>query len=167
MRSFGLISTMRLNLVVLVVLLASAVCRQQPAKELAPVVDSEGVMPHGDHTPRYGGTVWMHGDLHFEVVLSPSGEHRIYFSDASRVELPAAVGEGVTVVIHRSEEDTESLELKIDEFGEAWQTSGMPVEELDATAVVRFVYENEPYEIELPFIAAVLDPAAPDPHKMP
>ena len=158
---------MRLNLIVLIVLLVSVVCGEQPAQELAPVVDSGGVMPHGDHTPRYGGTVWMHGDLHFEVVLSPSGEHRIYFSDASRVELPAAVGEDVTVVIHRSEEDMESLELKIDEFGEAWQTSGMPVEELDATAVVSFIYENEPYEIELPFIAAVPDPAAPDPHKMP
>ena len=59
------------------------------------------MMAHGDHAPRYGGYVFMHGDLHFEVVLSAEGEHRIYFSDAMRSELPAAVAEDVRVTIRR------------------------------------------------------------------
>ena len=41
----------------------------------------------------------MDGDLHFEVVLGRSGEHRLYFSDAMREELPAATAAGVTVTV--------------------------------------------------------------------
>ena len=124
-------------------------------------------MAHGDHNPKYGGTVWMHGDLHFEVVLDPSGEHHVYFSDADRIELPAAVASDVTITIVRTDGDAEPLELEIDEFGESWMAMGRPVEDPEARALVSFVHEGAPYEIDLPFIAEPVDPNAPDPHAMP
>ena len=47
-------------------------------EEVAPPAPVEGApsmapMAHGDHEPKHDGTVWMNGDLHFEVVLRESG----------------------------------------------------------------------------------------------
>ena len=39
-------------------------------------------MAHGNHNPKYGGTVLMNGDMHFEVVLNRDGTYHVYFSDA-------------------------------------------------------------------------------------
>lgn len=122
------------------------------------------MMAHGDHSPRYGGYVFMHGDLHFEVVLSAEGEHRIYFSDAMRSELPAAVAEDVRVTIRRvgeAGEELEPLRPRIDEFGEAWIASGDPIDTDDSVAIVYFRFEGSPYEIEVPFI---MEPPTVDPH---
>lgn len=122
------------------------------------------MMAHGDHSPRYGGHVFMHGDLHFEVVLGAAGEHRIYFSDAMRSELPAAVAEDVRLTVRRSGEtgdELEPLRTRIDEFGEAWTASGRPIESEDAVAIVYFRFEGSPYEIEVPFLMA---PPTVDPH---
>lgn len=126
------------------------------------------MMAHGDHAPRYGGYVFMHGDLHFEVVLTPEGEHRIYFSDAMRSELPAAVASEVRITVRRGpegeqgESDLEALRPRIDDFGEAWIATGRPVSAgEDAAAIVWFSYEGSPYEIEVPFI---MDPPTVDPH---
>ena len=126
------------------------------------------LMAHGDHSPRYGGYVFMHGDLHFEVVLGADGEHAIYFSDATRSELPAAVAEGVRITVRRGpagaegEEDLEPLRTRIDDYGEAWVASGRPVEAgEEAAAIVWFSFEGAPYEIEVPFI---MEPPAVDPH---
>lgn len=148
---------------------AAASCRDEREPEPSPVppMVMGGGMPHGDHSPRYGGTVWMHGDLHFEVILDPSGRHRVYFSDAARVELPAAVGSDVRIVVARPEEEPETLELGIDEFGESWVAEGRPVDDPESRAEVSFVYEGEPYSIDLPFVAEPVDPNAPDPHRMP
>src|SRR5947209_1908347 len=48
--------------------------------------------PHGDHNPRHGGIVMMKGEnLHYEVVLDASGRsHRLFFTDATREDLPAS-----------------------------------------------------------------------------
>lgn len=127
-------------------------------------------MAHGDHRPRYGGYVFMHGDLHFEVVLAPEGEHRLYFSDAVRSELPAAVAEDVRITLRRGEGDDavlEPLRPEIDEFGEAWIARSEPVvEEDDAVAILYFRFEGAPYEIEVPFVMEPPDPTV-DPHRMP
>ena len=41
-------------------------------------------------------------DLHYEVVLDPSGRsHRVYFTDAVREELPASVASDVALTIKR------------------------------------------------------------------
>ena len=126
-------------------------------------------MAHGDHDPRYGGYVFMHGDLHFEVVLGRDGEHRLYFSDAVRNELPAAVVEDVRLSLRRADGEEaflEPLRPEIDEFGESWIARSDPVPEEDAAAILYFRFEGAPYEIEIPFVMAPLDPAV-DPHRMP
>ena len=133
-------------------------------------------MAHGDHMPRYGGHVFMHGDLHFEVVLDPGGVHRIYFSDAVRNELPAAVAEDVRITVLRAAGGSgsgdgggippEPLDPEIDDFGEAWIARGAPVETEGAVATVFFRFEDRPYEIEIPFIMAPIDPDV-DPHAPP
>ena len=122
------------------------------------------MMAHGDHSARYGGYVFMHGDLHFEVVLTAGGEHRIYFSDASRGELPAAVAEELRLTIRRvtdTGEELEPLRPRIDEFGEAWTASGRPIESENSVAIVYFRFEGAPYEIEVPYI---MEPPTVDPH---
>jgi hypothetical protein len=122
------------------------------------------MMAHGDHSPRYGGYVFMHGDLHFEVVLTAEGEHRIYFSDAMRGELPAAVAEELRITIRRvvdAGEELEPLRPRIDEFGEAWIATGRPIDTEDTVAIVYFRFEGAPYEIEVPFI---MEPPTVDPH---
>ena len=140
--------------------------------EVAPPPTVEGTplvvpMAHGDHNPKNGGTVWMHGDLHFEVVLNTSGEHYVYFSDAYRVELPAAVASDVRITILRTGTEPEPLDLAIDEFGESWVVTGDAVENSEARAVVRFVHEGKPYEIELPFVPELMNQNVPDPHARP
>jgi len=160
---------MRLTkLAVAVTLSLSLACTEDdapapPAEQTA----SASTMAHGDHKARYGGTVWMHGDLHFEVVLDPSGQHRVYFSDAFRNELPAAVASDVRITIVRAEGEPEPLALEVDEFGESWVASGREVLDPDARALVEFTYEGEPYEIDVPFLAEPLGPDAPDPHTVP
>ena len=141
-----------------------------PAEEAAtdPMEGMAGMsgmmMAHGDHSPRYGGYVFMHGDLHFEVVLTAEGEHRIYFSDAMRSELPAAVAEELRITVRRIVDEAEELEPlrpRIDEFGEAWIASGRPIDTEDTAAIVYFRFEGAPYEIEVPFI---MEPPTVDPH---
>ncbi len=153
-----------------VVLSALIACGgEEPAADSTPVVEVPGVntmMEHGDHSAKNGGTVWMHGDLHFEVVLDPAGAHRVYFSDAARLELPAAVATGVRVTILRAGAEAEVLTLTIDEYGESWVAAGAAVDDPEARAIVSFANEKEgPYEIDVPFIAEPIDPTA-DPHSM-
>ncbi|HXV59506.1 MAG TPA: hypothetical protein VEK15_02345 [Vicinamibacteria bacterium] len=160
------------SLVALVFLLLGA-CSDEPGRPAEPL-EAEPTLDerprHGDHNPHHGGVVWMQSDdLHFEVVLDPSGEHRVYFTDAVRTELPAAVAEDVSIVIKRTGGELEErVELAIDEFGESWLGRGAPVEnDPKATAVVRFMYRGEPYELEVPFHTKPADPGESDPHVVP
>ena len=138
---------------------------EPPSEEMDGMDGMAGtMMAHGDHSARYGGYVFMHGDLHFEVVLTAGGEHRLYFSDATRSELPAAVAEDVRMTIRRvgdAGEELEPLQPRIDEFGEAWTASGRPIDTEDTVAIVYFRFEGAPYEIEVPFI---MEPPTVDPH---
>ena len=138
---------------------------EPPSGEMDGIEGMAGMMmAHGDHSARYGGYVFMHGDLHFEVVLTAEGEHRLYFSDAMRSELPAAVAEDVRMSIRRvgdAGEELEPLRPRIDEFGEAWTASGRPIDTEDTVAIVYFRFEGAPYEIEVPFI---MEPPTVDPH---
>jgi hypothetical protein len=110
-------------------------------------------MPHGDHNPHHGGTVYMYKEVHFEVVLNRNGHHRIYFSDATRQDLPASVASGVTLTITRPNLTPDTVTAAIDEEGESWTAEGAPLTSLDAVARVAFVMSGEPYWIDVPFIA--------------
>lgn len=144
--------------------LALASCRQAPAAAppaaAAPPLTSSaatpsaGAAPHGDHTPHHGGVVMMKGDdLHYEVVLDSSGrEHRVYFTDAVREELPAAAASDVVLTIKRPSEPDEVVAMRIDEAGESWVGHGRAVANPAATtARLAFSIRHEPYWIDLPF----------------
>jgi len=121
---------------------------------------------HGDHSPHHDGVVMMKGDLHYEVILDPAGRYRMYFTDATRADLPAATAVHAAVTVMREGEPPEGVELQIDEAGESWVGEGRPVSQ-PARATARISYTirgEEPYWIDLPFVAAI-DSTAPDPHK--
>lgn len=107
--------------------------------------------PHGDHSPHHGGLVLMNGEVHYEVVLDRAGQHRIWFSDAVRVDLPASEAARVTMVLARTAGPDESLALAIDDSGESWGAAGRPVAPGDVTVTVSYLLRGEPFEIEIPF----------------
>lgn len=148
--------------------LVSLSCRGGPATAAAatPVAEAAGMaaMPHGDHDPRHGGTVYMYGEVHYEVILSRDGRHQIYFSDATREDLPAAVATAVTLTVQRPGFTPELLTGTIDEHGECWLLEGAPVAAAGTTARVSFVVNGEPYWIDVPFLVAPpADTASPAP----
>ena len=108
-------------------------------------------VPHGDHNPHYGGIVLMNGDLHFEVVLGRDGSARVYFSDATRNELPAATASGVTITITTKSQAPEIVALHIDDSGESWTGRGRPVDDPEATARIAYTAHGKPYFIDVPF----------------
>jgi hypothetical protein len=111
-----------------------------------------GTVPHGDHDPHHGGVVMMRGDLHYEVVLDPSGKLQLFFSDAVREDLPASIASRVSITVRRDGQAEEVVALEIDGSGESWIGSARPVAD-PATATVRiaFTVGGEPYSIDLPF----------------
>jgi len=114
-----------------------------------------GAVPHGDHNPHHGGVVLMKGDLHYEVVLDPTGRaHHVYFTDAVREELPASIASDVVLTIrHPSPE--ERIAMQIDDTGESWVGAGRPVATpLTATARLAFSINQDPYWIDIPFSAS-------------
>jgi hypothetical protein len=122
--------------------------------ESPPSADRPAIV-HGDHTPHHGGTVYMKGDLHFEVVLRRDGSHRLYFSDAARAELPAAIASEVTFTLSSGGESRNNvLRADVDGNGESWMVKGSPPGGAGATVRVGFVVEDEPYWIDVPFIDA-------------
>lgn len=133
----------------------------------APPETPEPAVPHGDHNPHHGGVVMMNGDVHYEVVLNPDGTHQLYFTDATRADLPASAATDASLTIVRKAEPPETVTLRIDEAGESWIGQGKPVKD-GATTTVRVAYtlRGEPsYWIDLPFEPGPAAPNAPDPHK--
>jgi hypothetical protein len=97
----------------------------------------------------------MKGDLHYEVVLDASGrEYRLYFSDATREDLPASLASSASLTIRRAGEAEEAIPLQIDAAGESWVGSGRVVRDpAKTTARVAFTVGNEPYWIDVGFLA--------------
>jgi len=123
---------------------------QPPAA--AASTDANGVVPHGDHNPHYGGIVLLNGDVHFEVVASRSGVCRVYFSDATRAELPAATASEVTVTISQKGQAADVVALHIDDSGESWIGRGRQVEDpAGANLRVAYTSHGKPYFIDVPF----------------
>ena len=108
-------------------------------------------VPHGDHNPHYGGIVLMNGDMHFEVVAARDGACRVYFSDATRSELPAATASNVTVTISQQGRTPDAVALRIDDSGESWVGRGRPVGDGAASLRVAYMSQGKPYFIDVPF----------------
>src|SRR5258706_10135410 len=106
------------NLTLLLPLFALASCSQAPA--------------HTDHRPRHGGLVLMNGDLHFEVILTKEGRHRVYFSDAVRADLPASIVSELTITITQHQQVSETLNARIDADGQSCRAAGKPVDDVNA-----------------------------------
>ncbi len=149
------------SLVCLAAALLLAGCSNQPAAPAARApaaaapVDPQHqgmVGAHGDHSPHKGGMVLMNGDIHYEVVLSRDGAHRIWFTDPVRAELPASVATNVRMVITRPGEPDEVLPLAIDDSGESWIAKGRPVPGNDAYVKITYAMQGEPHEVEVPFV---------------
>jgi len=150
-----------------VIVAAAAVCascNRAPAVEPAvvrasptpPPAAAAGSVAHGDHNPHHGGIVMMKGDdLHYEVVLDPAGrDHRVYFTDAIRDDLPASVASDVVLTVRRPGAPDERIAMQIDEAGESWIASGRAIGAPASTTVrLAFTIKNEPYWIDLPFTA--------------
>jgi hypothetical protein len=140
-------------------MMAAAACGGAPSppppaqKAAAPSDPAAATVPHGDHNPHHGGVVMMKGDLHYEVVLDPSGrDYRLYFSDAVREDLPAAYASAVALTVRRPGESEEPILMKIDETGESWSGSGRTVAKPTQTeARVAFTVASEPYWVDVPF----------------
>ena len=96
----------------------------------------------------------MNGDLHFEVVLHRDGNHRLYFSDAARAELPAATASEVTLTFSSGESPGNILRAEVDGNGESWMMKGSPPTGAGVTARIAFVVDDEPYWIDVPYIDA-------------
>lgn len=142
---------------------AAAPVAQAPATATATPVDPQHqnlTEPHGDHSPHRGGMVLMNGDIHYEVVLSRDGAHRIWFTDPVRSDLPASVATNVTMTITRPGETDEILKLAIDDSGESWMARGRPVPGTDAYVKITYAMQGEPHEVEIPF---VIQPAPTQP----
>jgi hypothetical protein len=120
----------------------------QPAAS-ASTPQSGAAVPHGDHTPHFGGIVLMNGDQHFEAVLGRDGSARVYFSDAMRSELPAATASEVTITVMRKSQPPEVVALHIDENGESWIGRGHPVEG-EASVRIAYTSQGKPYFIDVP-----------------
>ncbi len=139
---------------------APARAAQPPPPPAAPAGGMPGMggMVHGNHIPKFGGTVLMNGDLHFEVVLHRDGTYHVYFSDAARNELPASMAANVTITVTRKDRAPETVALRIDDTGESWVGQGTPVQDPDAMARIAYAVQGQPYWIDLPF--SVQDPSA-------
>jgi hypothetical protein len=135
----------------------AAAATSQPApdaRRASPLADAPamGGMPHGDHVPHHGGVVYMYDDMHYEVVLAPDGRHRIYFTDATREDLPASVASSVSLIVERPNADPESLSGAIDDSGESWLLTGRPVGDPKTSVRVSFTVKGGQYWIDVPFI---------------
>ena len=140
------------------VLLMALVGCSQPAEQAPPAAkpadpQHAGITtPHGDHSPHHGGIVMMNGEMHYEVVFDPAGQHRVWFSNAVREDLPASIATGVTMVISRPMGPAETLPFRIDDSGESWVAAGSPLDESGTMIKLTYSVRGEPFEIEIPFM---------------
>jgi hypothetical protein len=76
----------------------------------------------------------------------------VWFSDAMRNELPASVVSGVRLDVARPSAPLESIDLAIDDAGEAWVATGRPLAGDGIVVKVRYALDGTPLEIDIPFV---------------
>lgn len=105
---------------------------------------------HGSHDASFGGLVMMYIDLHFEVVIPEDGGVQLYYSDAARSALPAAVVSDVQVEILRADEAPEVVAMAVSSAGDFWSGDSIAVTDPESIVRVAFVFQGEPLVFELP-----------------
>jgi hypothetical protein len=96
----------------------------------------------------------MHGDVHYEVVMTSGGRYEVWFSDAVRTELPASVARNLRVEVTRPASPVEAVAMSIDESGESWVGQGTSVSGDGVIVKVTYDLRGTPAEVEMPFVAA-------------
>lgn len=117
-------------------------------------VEPGATVPHMDHSPRHGGLVLMRGDTHFEVVLSPDGRCQVYFTDATRSELPASFASEVEIGLATLDGERQNVSFHVDPDGKLW--TGQLKMTGDRQSIVRVTYVargEPPYWIDVPLSA--------------
>lgn len=117
-------------------------------------VEPGATVPHMDHSPRHGGLVLMRGDTHFEVVLNRDGVGQVYFTDATRTELPASFASEVDIGLATLDGDRQNVPFQVDPDGKLW--TGRLKMTTDRQAIVRVTYVargEPPYWIDVPLSA--------------
>lgn len=109
--------------------------------------------PHADHEPRHGGVVTMSGELHVEVVVSPSGGVFLYASDAVRKPIPPAECKG-SVRVERPGLKT-TLQLHPERSGAL--TAAGPPPKLAAEYTYALTVRGAPASLTLPVPAGGTD----------
>ncbi|MBL6904305.1 MAG: hypothetical protein ISR27_02135 [Pseudomonadales bacterium] len=111
--------------------------------------------PHGDHIPDHNGLVLMHSneDMHFEVVVIEAGGIELYLSNAIRLPLPAVTVSDVVVEIERTDGSIEFVTMAMSASGDAWVGSSKPVQNKDSIVRIGFLFEGEPFFIDIPAMA--------------
>jgi hypothetical protein len=120
----------------------------------SPPLEPGAALPHMDHSPKHGGLVLMRGDTHFEVVLSKEGRCQVFFTDATRTELPASFAEEVDMGLATVGGERQNVPLQIDPEGRTW--IGQLKMTSDPQAIVRVTYlapGEQPYWIDVPLSA--------------
>ena len=121
---------------------------------VSPVAEVNIALAHQDHQARHGGLLLMNGDTHFEVVVSPDGSCRVYFTDAVRNDLPPTYASAVTIELSSQNNRRQTIPLQMDTARNVWIGQAEFVD--DPQAVVRVWYAaggEAPYEIDLPLSA--------------
>ncbi|MEQ8407859.1 MAG: hypothetical protein RKH07_06245 [Gammaproteobacteria bacterium] len=108
------------------------------------------VTAHEDHGSRHGGFVMMFLELHFELVVPDEGGVQLYYSDAMRMELPAAVVSDVAIEIEREDYEIESVPMRISDSGDHWMGSSEPVDNPESIVRVAFLFQGEPFVLDIP-----------------
>lgn len=117
-------------------------------------VEPGATVPHMDHSPRHGGLVLMRGDTHFEVVLHADGVCQVYFTDATRTELPASFASEVDIGLATLDGQRQNVPFQADPEGKMW--IGRLKMTNDRQAIVRVTYVaqgEQPYWIDVPLSA--------------
>jgi hypothetical protein len=111
-------------------------------------------LPHMDHSPRHGGLVLMRGDTHFEIVVAQGGTWTVYFSDASRTELPASFANEVDIGLAGTSRERQDVPLQIDPEGTRWIGQLHVPDDPETIVRVTYVARGEPpYWIDVPLSA--------------
>jgi len=111
-------------------------------------------VPHMDHTPRHGGLVLMRGDTHFEVVMSKGGLCQVYFTDATRTELPASFASEVEIGLASLDGERQSVPFQADPEGKMWIGRLKVTDDPHLIVRVTYVAQGEqPYLIDVPLSA--------------